>query len=54
MPTEDDEEEGSVMTRCDRCACEVSLEDSSSGPAGSEWESTQVCGRCYAEIEDED
>ncbi len=43
----DDEEE---MTICDRRACEVAVAESQNGPDGTEWEGSNLCNECYAEI----
>lgn len=45
LPEEFDE----PTTICDRCACEVPQAESQSGPAGTEWETCQLCNDCYAE-----
>lgn len=36
-------------TICDRCACEVEMDETQAGQPGTEWVGCTLCNDCYAE-----
>jgi hypothetical protein len=48
-PPQDDD----LDSICDCCSQPVMSSETQAGPAGTEWETANVCNDCYAELLDE-